>query len=101
MHWPEVFNKVRAMILSEPTLAAHELSAIEAPTLVLSGDDDIMSLEHTIEMMRSIPNAELAIVPGASHFLHHEKPDLTWTLIRDFLLNEPMPTIMPIRRTQS
>lgn len=98
-HWPELFNKVRAMVLSDPTLTSHELSAVETPALVLCGDDDIISLEHTLEMMRSIPDAELAIVPGTSHFPHHEKPDLTWALIRDFLLNEPTPTIMPIRRT--
>jgi pimeloyl-ACP methyl ester carboxylesterase len=98
-HWPEIVDKVKATILSEPTLEAKELSGIEAPTLVLSGDDDIMSLEHTIEMMRAIPSAELAIVPGASHFLHDEKPEFTWTLIRDFLLNDPTPTMMPIRRT--
>ena len=97
-HWPEIVDKVKAMILCEPTLTAQELSAIEAPTLVVSGDDDITSLEHTIEMMRSIPNAELAIVPGTSHFLLHEKSELTWTLIRDFLLYEPTPTMMPMRR---
>jgi pimeloyl-ACP methyl ester carboxylesterase len=99
-HWPEIVDKVKDMILSEPTLEAKELSAIEAPTLVLSADDDIMSLEHTIEMARSIPSAELAIVPGTSHFLHHEKPELICDLIRDFLLNEPATTIMPIRRTR-
>ena len=97
-HWPEIVDKVKTMILCEPTLTAQELSAIEAPTLVVSGDDDITSLEHTIEMMRSIPNAELAIVPGTSHFLLHEKSELTWTLIRDFLLYEPTPTMMPMRR---
>jgi pimeloyl-ACP methyl ester carboxylesterase len=86
------------MVLSEPTLEAKELSALEAPTLVISGDDDIMSLEHTVEMALSIPRAELAIVAGTSHFPHHEKPGLTWGLICDFLLKEPVPTMMPIRR---
>jgi pimeloyl-ACP methyl ester carboxylesterase len=36
--------------------------------LVVSGDDDLVSLEHTIELFGSLPNAELAIVPGTSHF---------------------------------
>lgn len=98
-HWPEIFAKVKANILSEPTLEAKELSAIDAQTLVISGDDDMVSLEHTIEMALSIPRAELAIVPGTSHFLHHEKPELTCGLICDFLLKEPVPTMMPIRRT--
>lgn len=97
-HWREIFDKVRAMILSEPTLEAKDLSAIEAPTLVLCSDDDIVSLEHTVEMALSIPGAQLAIVPGTSHLLLHEKPELAWGLIRDFLVNEPAPTMMPIRR---
>lgn len=101
VHWPRIFAKVKSMILSEPTLKSSELSAIEARTLVISGDDDIVSLQHTIDMALAIPRAELAIVPGTSHFLHHEKPEVTWRLILDFLENEPTPTMMPIRRVET
>lgn len=45
-----------------------------------------------------IPNAELVIVPGTSHFLTMEKPDVVNRLILDFIQKDPSPTMMPIRR---
>ena len=42
----------------------------------LVGDDDMVSLEHTIALFRAIPDAELAVVPGTSHAVMLEKPAL-------------------------
>ncbi len=97
-HWPVVFAKFIEMASQEPHISPSKLKGIAASTLVLAGDDDLMSLEHTVELFRSIPNAELAIVPGTSHFLAMEKPDTVNRLILDFLQNDPSPTMMPIRR---
>jgi pimeloyl-ACP methyl ester carboxylesterase len=99
-HWPVVFGKFIDMAAREPHIPPSQLAAIAAPTLVLAGDDDIMSLEHTAELYRSIPTAELAIVPGTSHFLAMEKPDLVNRLILDFLQHEPPETMMPIMRAR-
>lgn len=41
------------------------LKAIQAPTLLLFGDADVMTPEHGIEMFRLIPNAKLSILPGS------------------------------------
>ena len=43
---------------------------------IMFADDDLMTLQHAVEMFQALPNAELAIVPGTSHFLTQEKPDL-------------------------
>jgi len=69
-----LFAKFTEMASGEPHIPPSDLNRIEAPVLVLAGDDDLASLEHTIELFHSIPNAELAIVPGTSHFLAMEKP---------------------------
>jgi hypothetical protein len=37
-------------------------------------------------------------VPGTSHFLMQEKPQLVNRLVLDFLTNEPVQTVAPIRR---
>jgi pimeloyl-ACP methyl ester carboxylesterase len=66
---------------------------------VLAGDDDMISLEHTSALFRAIPNSELAVVPGTSHALPMEKPDLVNRLILDFLQTDPAPTFMPVRRS--
>jgi pimeloyl-ACP methyl ester carboxylesterase len=97
-HFPVVAAKTIENALTGPTLTADQLAGVAARTLVMSGDDDAVTLEHTIEMYRSLPEAELAVVPGTSHVLCMEKPALVTQLVLDFLTNGPVPTIMPIRR---
>ena len=76
-----------------------DLARIAAPTLVMVGDDDITRFEHTIELYDTIPDAQLAVIPGASHLVPLEKPDLVNQLLLDFLAAEgPTMTMAPIRR---
>lgn len=97
-HWPVVLRKMAAMFAVEPTLTTAELSRITAPTLVVAGDDDMMTLEHTVDLYRAVPDAQLAVVPGASHAVPLEKPELLNTLILDFLTKDAAPTMFPVRR---
>ncbi|MET7424012.1 hypothetical protein [Dactylosporangium sp. NPDC005555] len=57
-----------------------------------------MSLEHTLELYRGLPAADLAVVPGATRTLLIEKPGLCTGLVAAFLGGPPVPTHMPIRR---
>ncbi|MEZ5004777.1 MAG: alpha/beta hydrolase [Chitinophagales bacterium] len=41
-----------------------QIKSIQAPTLIIIGDKDIITPEHAIELSRQIPNARLAIIPG-------------------------------------
>jgi pimeloyl-ACP methyl ester carboxylesterase len=76
-----------------------DLARIAAPTLVMVGDDDIVRYEHTIELFETIPDAQLAVIPGASHLAPIEKPELVNQLVLDFLAAEgPATTMMPLRR---
>jgi pimeloyl-ACP methyl ester carboxylesterase len=63
------------------------------------GDDDEVTLEHAIEMYRGLPDAELAIVPGTSHGLLHEKPALCNSILVEFLTADAVSTIAPVRRS--
>lgn len=49
-------------------------------------------------MYRSLTDAEFAVVPGTSHGLLVEKPDLCNLLITQFLTQDPVQTFAPIRR---
>jgi pimeloyl-ACP methyl ester carboxylesterase len=100
-HFPVVVEKIVQMGLREPTMTAAELSGVTSRTLVMVGDDDIISLEHSLALYRGIPDSELAVVPGTSHFLVQEKPALCNTIIVDFLTTEPVPTVAPMRRAAS
>ena len=97
-HWPVVFAKFIEMVQREPHIALDDLARISAPTLVLVGDDDMVMLEHTAGLFRTIPGSELAVIPGTSHAAMMEKPELVNRLILDFLENEPVATMLPIRR---
>ncbi len=97
-HFPAVAAKIGEMFAMEPNLRASELTAITARTLLMFADDDTMTLAHSVEMYDAIPNSELAVVPGTSHFLTQEKPELVNQLLVDFLTHEPVQTMAPIRR---
>jgi pimeloyl-ACP methyl ester carboxylesterase len=99
-HWPIVYRKFVEMVRREPNISLEELARISAPTLVLVGDDDMVSFEHTIQMFRAIQKSELAVVPGTSHAAPWEKPDLVNRIVLDFLQIEPVATILPVRRAR-
>jgi pimeloyl-ACP methyl ester carboxylesterase len=97
-HFRVVAEKIAEMAAKEPALEQSELSQVTSRTLVMFSDDDLMSLGHVVAMYDAIPNAELAVVPGTSHFLLQEKPELCNKIIMDFLTTEPVPTVAAIRR---
>jgi pimeloyl-ACP methyl ester carboxylesterase len=84
-HWATAFDKIRAMWLTEPDIRAEQLGRIAAPTLFVAGDRDCILHEHTLWMFRSVPGAQLFIVPGTSHDLVTEKPGLVNGVILEFL----------------
>ncbi len=100
-HWPIVFSKLATTWQSGPRIPLTDLAGVRARTLVLVGDDDLVTLEHTIALYRAIPDAELAVVPGASHLAPMEKPDLVNRLLLDFLRFDPVQTLMPVRRASA
>ncbi|WP_020390408.1 alpha/beta fold hydrolase [Kribbella catacumbae] len=100
-HFPVVATKIGEMAAKEPDLQASELAAVTARTLIMFADDDLVTLAHSVEMYDNIPNAEFAVVPGTSHFLVQEKPELVNQLVLDFLTNDPVPTVAGIRRPPS
>ena len=52
------------------------LERIDAPALVVHGDADrIVPYENALELVRRLPQAELATFPGAGHLVFLERPD--------------------------
>ena len=97
-HFPVVAAKIGEMAAKEPNLDVSELARVRARSLVMFADDDLMTLGHAVQMFDALPNAELAVVPGTSHFLTQEKPHLVNALVLDFLMNDPVQPVAPIRR---
>ncbi|MBO0890811.1 MAG: alpha/beta hydrolase, partial [Acidothermales bacterium] len=99
-HYDTVVDKLAAMHAREPAFGPDDLRGLDCRTLVIVADDDEVRFEHAVEMYRSLPDAELAVVPGTSHGLLVEKPDLCNLLITEFLTKDPVRTLAPIRRAQ-
>jgi pimeloyl-ACP methyl ester carboxylesterase len=97
-HYQVIVRKLAQLHQVEPTLSAEELALIECRALVMVGDDDEVRLEHAIEAYRALPMGELAVIPGTSHGLLVEKPELCDHIILQFLTEEPIQTYAPVRR---
>jgi 3-oxoadipate enol-lactonase len=63
-----------------------DLAAITRPTLVVHGDRDwLYPIEHAVALYRTIPQAELAVVPDSDHGPNSQHPDIFVRLLVDFL----------------
>lgn len=84
--WPTLFEKSSEMARSWQGFPAETLEAIQAPVLIAAGDHDVLSplLEHHLAMFRLIPNAQLAIIPDAGHFVLNDDPEKLLSVISNF-----------------
>jgi pimeloyl-ACP methyl ester carboxylesterase len=85
------------MVPREPHIPVDALAGITAPTLVLVGDDDMVTLEHSIALYRAIPDPSWPSF-RTSHAAMMRSPHIVNRLVLDFLTNEPVPTMMALRR---
>jgi pimeloyl-ACP methyl ester carboxylesterase len=83
-HFDIVYAKTMAMIDTEPEIDLADLSAVSAPTLVLQGDRDEVTLEHGAAVAAALKSARLAVLPG-THALPIEAPEVVNTLLITFL----------------
>lgn len=72
------------LMLYHPNISFDKLKKIKAPVLVMAGDRDAIREEHTLKIYQSIPNSQLCIIPGATHFFANEKPWLFQYIANDF-----------------
>lgn len=99
--FPALVTKLVALDKEVLAWPAEEIQAIKAPTLIVIGDADVVRPEHAVEMFRllgggvpgdmtGLPNARLAVLPGATHIGVLEQTHLLLALIPSFL-EAPMP----------
>lgn len=61
------------------------LAKVQAPTLIIHGEEEAIPLDLVREWERSLPQAELMTVPEAAHFPHVERPELVFGALERFL----------------
>lgn len=86
-YWPVLVKKlVNDMFTRDPNFTLDQLKTIQAPSLVMIGDkEQYYPLKHAEDMTMAIPNAELAVIPDATHMVAWEKPEEVNKAILDFL----------------
>jgi pimeloyl-ACP methyl ester carboxylesterase len=97
-----LFAKKTQMDRGIRDIPAETIQAIQAPTLLIIGDSDLVRPEHAVEMFRllgggvfgdtptGLPKSQLAILPGTSHVTLVSRADLLLPMIPAFL-DAPMP----------
>ncbi len=94
--WPRLSAKLQ-QLLSEDYDWTEDVAAIKAPTLLVIGDADSVRPAQLMELfgllgggkadgaMGSLPNAQLAVLPGTTHFSILARTDLLLPIITPFL----------------
>jgi len=79
------FDKSVKRMLDFKDWTTQDICSINAPTLVIAGDADIVRPEHAVEMFRLLPHARLAILPNTDHMQIMTRSDLQVPMIEEFL----------------
>jgi pimeloyl-ACP methyl ester carboxylesterase len=87
---PTFFSKSVQRMLNFKGWTPEEIQSIDAPTLVLIGDHDIVRPEHAVLMFRLLPNAQLAVLPGTDHMTIVNRSDWLVPMVEVFL-DSPTP----------
>jgi pimeloyl-ACP methyl ester carboxylesterase len=84
-HWPVFYRKVITMWQTQPHYSLDQLGSIKAPTLIVAGEFDVITREHTDQLAKAIPAAQEIIITGATHFVIVDQPHVIDALISRFL----------------
>lgn len=97
--FPELAEKLIALE-HEPMAWEEDVKALNTPVLIITGDADVATLEHSVAMFRllgggvmgdmgkPLPASRLAVMPATSHTAIINQPDLLHAFIEPFLKGE-------------
>lgn len=77
--------RVTTVMLTETNIEMEMLRNVTAPTLIMSGDHDLIRLDHTIAIYEALPNAELEVFPGSTHMVPFDDPQIFNATVERFL----------------
>lgn len=97
--FPSLVKKLIALE-HEPMAWEKDVRAMKTPVLIITGDADVVTLEHSVAMFRllgggimgdmekPLPASRLAVLPATSHTAVIAQPDLLHAFIEPFLKGE-------------
>ena len=90
-YWQKLLKQISAMWWTPLDYTKEDFKQITAATLILLGDrDGMIDLQQAVDMYQQITNAELAIIPNATHYTAGN--ELSMSIVLDFLMRHSPPT---------
>lgn len=86
--WEKFVIDIAHMYSRSELIDEETLSKISAKVLLVFGDNDVIKLEHGIELKNKIKESNLCVLPNTSHYVFNEKPQLFNTIGIEFLTKE-------------
>lgn len=74
--WKKIINDRKIMWDQQYYFPKELFSKLNMPVMIVSGDKDIIKLDHTIEIYRLLKAGQLCILPNTSHDVFSENPKL-------------------------
>ncbi|WP_336958159.1 alpha/beta hydrolase [Chryseobacterium contaminans] len=85
--WKQLLPAIADLMIDlgkNPPLINH-LDSIHTPVQIMVGDkDNMVTIEESAHVYRSLPNAKLAVLPETKHPMDKVRPNLLLNLIKDF-----------------
>ena len=80
-------NTMRGVQMRRPSLydLEDELSSLQAPLLVMVGDEDDHCIQPGVFLKRTVPRCGLSILPKAGHTLNLEEPEMFNRVVAEFI----------------
>jgi pimeloyl-ACP methyl ester carboxylesterase len=82
--WRIVVNNMNKMVYAKEYFPVSVYDSINIPVMIVLGDQDMISIEHGLEMHRLIKSSQYCVLPNTTHEVFAEKPDLISKIAIDF-----------------
>ena len=77
-------KEIWGLMVNQPNLTIEELSRITAPTLVITGERDLVCQCHNDKLSRAITGSKKLIIEGGNHFWMFKQPEVLNYCILEF-----------------
>ena len=78
-------KEICGLMVHQPKLTIAEISQINVPTLVVTGEKDMVSQRQNDEISNAIAGSKRIIIPGGDHFWLFDQTELFNQIVMDFV----------------
>lgn len=78
-------KEIWRLMVCLPKLTVEDISQITIPTLVVTGENDMVSQRHNDEINNAITGSQRLVISGGNHFWMFNQPEKFNTIVKEFL----------------